>query len=91
MPSVVLTANQIAAIGNHFCQTQIVAPNVTAIVGTDDIRNSISALAMSVSIGGGTVSYSPAFPPPLSNMSTSQQAALVCYIIQTAMGVPLVG
>jgi hypothetical protein len=46
---------------------------------------------MSISIGGGAVSYAPAFSPPISNMTASQQAALICYIIQTAMGVPLMG
>lgn len=91
MASVVLTPTQINNISNHFCQTQIVVPNVTANVATSDITAGITSLAMSVSIGGGSVSYSPAFQPPLSNLSASQQAALICYIIQTAMGVPLIG
>lgn len=91
MASVVLTPQQIQAISNHFCQTQIVDPRVTAIVATNDITAGISTLAMAVSIGGGTVSYSPAFQPPLSNMTATQQAALICYIIQTALGVPLMG
>ena len=91
MPSVVLTPTQIQAINDHFCQVQIVQPNLTAIAATDQIKSSISSLAMSVSIGGGSVSYSPAFTPPVSNMTATQQAALICYIIQTAMGVPLIG
>lgn len=91
MPSVVLTAPQINAISAHFCQTQFVQSNSTAICATNDITAGISSLAMSVSIGGGSVSYSPAFQPPLSNLNATQQAALICYIIQTAMGVPLAG
>jgi len=91
MPSVVLTPTQVTAITAHFCQAQIVAPNVTAIASTTDISSAVNTLAMSVSIGGGSVSYSPAFSPPVSNMTATQQAALICYIIQTAMGVPLVG
>jgi hypothetical protein len=46
---------------------------------------------MSISIGNLSISYSPAFPPPVSNMTAAQQSALICYMIQTAMGVPLVG
>lgn len=91
MASVVLTAQQIQAISNHFCQVQFVNSKAVANVATSDITAGISTLAMSVSIGGGTVSYSPAFQPPLSNMTATQQAALICYIIQTAMGVPLIG
>lgn len=91
MASVVLTSPQITAIASHFAQTQFVAPNNTAICAMDQLQSGISSLAMSVSIGGGSVSYSPAFSPPLSNLSATQQAALICYIIQTAMGVPLIG
>lgn len=91
MASVVLTPQQITAISQHFCQTQFVNSNSTAICNTNDITSGISSLAMSVSIGAGSVSFSPAFSPPLSNLNSSQQAALICYIIQIAMGVPLVG
>lgn len=91
MPSIVLTAQQIQDITTHFCQTQFVASNKTAVCATNDISSGISTLAMSVSIGGGSISYSPAFQPPLSNMTATQQAALICYMIQTAMGVPLIG
>jgi hypothetical protein len=91
MPSVVLTPAQITNISNHWVQAQVVAPNKTAIATTDQIASSISSLAMSISIGGGSVSYSPAFTPPISNCDATQQAALICYIIQTAMGVPLIG
>jgi hypothetical protein len=91
MPAVVLTPTQINDIATHFCQTQLVAPGVTAIASTADIKNGISTLAMSISIGGGSISYAPAFSPPISNMTATQQAALICYMIQTAMGVPLIG
>jgi hypothetical protein len=89
MASVVLTPAQINAITAHFCQAQLVQPNVTAIASTADIKNGVSTLAMSISIGGGAISYSPAFQPPISNMTAAQQSALICYMIQTAMGVPL--
>jgi hypothetical protein len=88
--SVVLTAPQVATIVNHFVQTQIVQPHVVAIAGTDQITNAVNTLAMSISIGNLAISYSPAFPPPVSNMTAAQQSALICYMIQTAMGVPLV-
>lgn len=91
MPSVVLTPAQITNIASHFADTQFVAPNNTAIASVSQIQSGISSLAMSVSIGGGSVSYSPAFSPPLSNMTATQQAALISYILQTAMGVPLIG
>jgi len=91
MPSVVLNPTQVSAISSHFCQTQFVASNSTAIASVTDINNGINTLAMSVSIGGGSVSYSPAFSAPLSNLTAVQQAALICYISQTAMGVPLIG
>jgi hypothetical protein len=89
--SVVLTAAQVSAIVTHFCQTQLVQPNATAIAGTDQITTAVNTLAMSISIGNLAISYSPAFPPPVSNMTTAQQSALICYMIQTAMGVPLMG
>jgi hypothetical protein len=85
MASVVLTPAQISNISSHWVQTQVVAPNKTAIATTDQIGSSISSLAMSISIGGGSVSYSPAFTPPISNCDATQQAALICYIIQMAM------
>jgi hypothetical protein len=91
MPSVVLTPAQVSQIAAHFAQTQFVVPNATAIAATDQIQSGINSLAMSVSIGSGSISYSPAFSPPLSNMTATQQAALICYMIQTAMGVPLIG
>ena len=91
MASVVFTPQQIAAIATHFSEVQFVAANKIAIATTDQIKSGITALAMSVSIGGGTVSYSPAFTPPLNSCDAVQQSALICYIIQTAMGVPLVG
>jgi hypothetical protein len=91
MPSVVFTPTQINTIATHFAQTQFAATNQTAICAMDQIASGISTLAMSVSIGGGTVSYSPAFQPPLSGLTVAQQAALISYIIQTAMGVPLIG
>ena len=91
MPSVVFTPAQISQIAIHFAQAQFVIPNATAIANLDDLKNGVSTLAMSVSIGGGTVSYSPAFTPPLSNMTVAQQSAMICYIIQMAMGVPLIG
>ena len=76
MPSVVLTQAQINNISSHFCQTQFVASNLTATCATNDITAGISSLAMSVSIGGGSISYSPAFQPPLTTLSAAQQAAL---------------
>jgi hypothetical protein len=90
MASVVFTPTQIKQIATYFTQKQFVQTNATAICALDQLQSSISTLAMSVSIGGGTVSYSPAFTPPVSNMSAAQQSALICYIIQMAMGVPLV-
>jgi len=90
MASVVFTPTQIQQISSYFAQKQFVATNSTAICSTTDLQNAVSTVAMSVSIGGGTVSYSPAFSPPVSNMTTAQQSALICYIIQMAMGVPLV-
>jgi hypothetical protein len=90
MASVVFTPAQITQIATFFAQKQFVEPNATAIASLDQLKSSVSSLAMSISIGGGTVSYSPAFTPPVSNMSAAQQAALICYIIQQAMGVPLV-
>jgi hypothetical protein len=91
MASVVLTAPQVNTIVTHFCQTQLVQSNATAIAGTDQITTAVNTLAMSISIGNLAISYSPAFPPPVSNMTTAQQSALICYMIQTAMGVPLMG
>jgi hypothetical protein len=91
MASVVFTPAQVNNIVTHFVNAQFVLPNATAICTTTDLTNSVNTLAMSISIGGGTVSYSPAFSPPVSNMTAAQQSALICYIIQTAMGVPLVG
>ena len=89
MPSVVFTPAQINSIATHFAQQWFVVPNVTATASLDQLNSSVSSLAMSVSIGGGTVSYSPAFSPPVSNMSAAAQAAMISYIIQMAMGVPL--
>ena len=89
--SVVLTPAQITEIATHFAQIWHVQKNLTAIASMTDLTSAISSLAMSISIGGGSVSYSPAFTPPVSNMSAAQQSALICYIIQTAMGVPLMG
>jgi hypothetical protein len=90
MASVVFTPQQITQIATFFGQKQFVEPNATAVCGLDQLKNGISTLAMSISIGGGTVSYSPAFTPPVSNMTLAQQSALIGYIIQMAMGVPLV-
>jgi len=89
MASVVFTPAQIKQIATFFAEKQFVQPNATAICALDQLQNAVSTVAMSVSIGGGTVSYSPAFSPPVSNMTAAQQAALICYIIQMAMGVPL--
>ena len=90
LASVVFTPAQINQIAVYFSQKQFVQANATAICALDDLKTGISNLAMSISIGGGTVSYSPAFSPPVSNMTLAQQSALICYIIQMAMGVPLV-
>lgn len=90
MPSVVFTPTQLRQIASYFSQKQFVAPNATAICSLTDLQTGISNLAMSISIGGGSVSYSPAFGPPVSNMTAAQQAALISYIIMEAMGVPLV-
>lgn len=90
MASVVFTPAQIKQIAVYFSQKQFVEPNKTAICALNDLQNGVSTLAMSISIGGGTVSYSPAFSPPVSNMTAAQQAALISYIIMEAMGVPLV-
>jgi hypothetical protein len=89
MASVVFTPQQINQIATYFAQKQFAAHNVTAICSITDLQNGISTVAMSISIGGGTVSYSPAFTPPVSNMTAAQQSALIGYIIQMAMGVPL--
>ena len=89
--SVVLTPAQVTTIVTHFINAQIVVPNVTAICTTTDLTNAVNTLAMSISIGNLAISYSPAFPPPVSNMTAAQQSALICYMIQTAMGVPLMG
>ena len=90
MASVVFTQQQITQIADYFATKQFVQPNATAICNLTDLKNAISTLAMSVSIGAGTVSFSPAFTPPVSNMTAAQQAALISYIIMMAMGVPLV-
>jgi hypothetical protein len=90
MPSVVLTAQQVKTIVNHFVQAQLVQPNATAIAGTDQLTTAVNTLAMSVSIGNLSISWSPAFPPPVSNMTAAQQSALISYMLQVAMGVPLV-
>jgi ABC-type uncharacterized transport system substrate-binding protein len=90
MASVVFTPAQISQIATYFAQKQFVNSNATATCALDQLKTGISTLAMAVSIGGGTVSYSPAFSPPVSNMTAAQQASLICYIIQVAMGVPLV-
>ena len=85
MPSIVLTAPQVNTIVAHFCQTQLVQPNATAIAATDQITTAVNTLAMSISIGNLAISYSPAFPPPVSNMTAAQQSALICYMVQMAM------
>lgn len=90
MASVVFTQNQIQQIATYFAQKQFVQPNATATAALDQLQSAISSLAMSISIGGGSVSYSPAFTPPVSNMTTAQQSALISYILMMAMGVPLV-
>lgn len=90
MASVVFTPTQIKQIATYFAQKQFVGPNATATAALDQLQTAISNLAMSVSIGGGTVSYSPAFTPPVSNMTAAQQSALISYILMQAMGVPLV-
>jgi len=90
MASVTLTAPQMAQIAAYFAQKQFVAPNATATCALDQLQTGISTLAMSVSIGGGAISFSPAFTPPLSNMTAAQQAALISYMLMVAMGVPLV-
>ena len=90
MPSVVFTPAQMRQIAVYFAQKQFVEPNATAICAIDHLQSAISTLAMSISIGGGTVAYSPAFSPPVSNMTTAQQSALISYILMQAMGVPLV-
>jgi len=89
MASVVFTQQQIQQIAVHFAQEQFVKPNSTATAALDQLQSAISTLAMSISIGGGTVSFTPAFTPPVSSMSAAMQAALIGYIIQMAMGVPL--
>jgi hypothetical protein len=91
MASVVLTPAQVSTIVAHFCETQLVRPNATAIAGTDQITNAVNTLAMSISIGNLAISYSLAFTPPVSNMTAAQQSALICYMLQMAMGVPLMG
>jgi ABC-type uncharacterized transport system substrate-binding protein len=89
MASVVFTPAQIEEIAVYFSQEQFVKLNATATCALDQLQSGISTLAMSISIGGGTVSYSPGFTPPVSNMTIAQQAALISYIIMMAMGVPL--
>ena len=90
MASVVFTPAQISQIATYFAQKQFVQTNQTATCALDQLKSAISSLAMSVSIGGGTVSYSPAFTPPVSNMTAAQQSALISYILMLAMVVPLV-
>lgn len=90
MPSIVLTPAQINQIAVYFSQKQFVAPNATATCALDQLQNGISTLAMSVSIGNASVSWSPAFTPPVSNMTVAQQSALISYMLMEAMGVPLV-
>jgi hypothetical protein len=85
MASVVFTPAQIKQIATYFAQKQFAAPNATATCSLTDLQNGVSTLAMSISIGGGTVSYSPGFQPPVSNMTLAQQTALVSYIIEMAM------
>jgi len=90
MPSVVLTPTQINQICVYFSQKQFVEKNATATCALDQLVNGVSTLAMSISIGNAAISYSPAFPPPVSNMTAGQQSALISYMLQVAMGVPLV-
>jgi hypothetical protein len=90
MASVVFTPQQISQIANYFARKQFVEPNNVALAGTDQLATAISNVATSISIGGGTVSFNVSFSPPLNNLTAVQQAALICYIVQQAMGVPLV-
>ena len=85
MASVVFTPQQITQIANWFVQKQFVGQNATATCATDQLQTGVSNCAMSISIGGGTVSYSPGFQPPVSNMTLAQQTALITYIIEMAM------
>jgi len=85
MASVVFTPAQISQIAAWFAQRQFVQPNATATCSFDQLQAGVSNCAMSISIGGGTVSYSPGFQPPVSNMTLAQQTALVNYIIEMAM------
>ena len=85
MASVVFTPAQIKSIASYFAQKQFVELNATATCSLTDLQNGVSTLAMSISIGGGTVSFSPGFQPPVSNMTLAQQTALVSYIIEMAM------
>lgn len=90
MASVVFTSPQIAQIATYFAQKQFGNTTATcATVALDALESSISSLAMSISIGGGSVSYSPAFTGGAANLTTAQQAALISYILMQAMGVPL--
>jgi hypothetical protein len=90
MPSVVFTPAQISTIASYFAQKQFVEPNNVALAGIDQLKTAIANVATSISIGGGSVAYSVSFSPPLNALTTVQQAALLCYIVQEAMGVPLV-
>jgi hypothetical protein len=95
MPSVVFTPQQISQISSHWASIYFAGgtntPQNCATMSITDLNNAVSQLAMSISIGSGSVAYSPAFPPPFNTASAPAQAAMISYIIQMAMGVPLVG
>jgi len=91
MASVVFTPQQIRQIATFFAQKQFVEVNAAAVAGVDQLQNAVSTLSTSVSVGNGTVSYNISWSPPLTfTLTTAQQAALLGYIMQMAMGVPLV-
>jgi hypothetical protein len=89
--SVVLTAAQIQQIATHWANVYFVNANATATLNLADLENAVSNVSVSISIGGGSVSMSPSFPPPFNSQPAAAQDDLISYIIQVATGVPLVG
>jgi len=92
MASVVFTQNQIAQIARFWVQQCFIGPNVTATMSLTDVQNAVSAMATSISIGSGTVSYNISFSPPnpMSSQSAANQNVLISAIMSVAAGVPLV-
>jgi hypothetical protein len=89
--AVTLTPAQIQSIAVKWASVWFVPGDATkvATMSITDLANAISNVSVSISIGGGSVSMAPSFPPPFNSQPAAAQDDLISYIVQVATGVPL--